>query len=57
MGSRLMGSRLMGSRLMGSRLMGSVGLYNQIEPDLLVPNYTVNPNVCTKLIRLLVSFD
>jgi hypothetical protein len=27
--------------------MGSVGQYNQIEPDLQVPNYTVNPNVCT----------
>ena len=36
--------------------MGSVGQYNQIEPDLPVPNYTVNPNVCTEFICFLVSF-
>ncbi len=49
MGPRLMGSRLMGSRLMGSRLMGSCSKWNQIEPDLLLPNNSFILNIFASL--------
>ncbi len=34
-----------GQCLMGSRIMVQIGLWNQIYPDLQVPNYSVIPNI------------
>jgi hypothetical protein len=39
---------------MASRLMGSVSQWNQIEPDLPVPNYYFIPKICIYVVHSLI---